>query len=180
MNEEIPRRQSEPEAYWPTFTAWSQQVITFFYDYWECTQSADLYDFDMAQELWWKLHYSLPRTKKFFCFYCMRIGIEEQLYKLPWKYDNDYHRKWTGTIEEHACKSMQHYMHRNCFRHWQQWMLYHGKFKALDCERFCPVCTTFAPKDFYKPSHEDGEIPSRYKITGVKFGLMVNRFYLDP
>jgi hypothetical protein len=166
---EIPHMHSEPEAYWPSKEAWNQQCIDF-----NISQPVGLSDFNKAQLLWLHLHDKLPRGPKFWCFYCMGFGTEEQLYKFPWTYNDHYAR----TVEQIARIRMRHYMHRNCYLHWRQWVKFHGKLDLMDRFRYCPVCYGFSPFEFHKVNPKD---PANcFCVFGAKFGLLNNQFHLDP
>jgi hypothetical protein len=100
----------------------------------------------------------------------MKIGEKEQLHRIPLTFHVDLFEHWIYNLSRKA-QIMRHCIHRNCFEHWKEWVTTHGQPTALDCSEFCPRCT-----DMRKFIGQEGYV---CMSTGM-FGLLVNRFHLDP
>jgi hypothetical protein len=157
----IKRKRIPNPDKWLTIEAWEKQTL-----------HVPLHPFWTAEEAWYKLHKQLYETDRFFCPYCVRVGWRDEMVRLP-LIKIGVHRKWTEFAPRHL-QLMRHSFHRSCYNHWRQWLSFHGRAELLGSEHFCCRCQAIEKEI----TAEEGTY--LVQVNHANFGLMVNRFYLEP
>jgi hypothetical protein len=128
-----------------------------------------------AEDVWYNVHKQLYETDRFFCAYCVRVGNRDEMVRLPLS-NIGVHRGWFD-FKKDPYLIMRHSFHRSCYNHWRQWLSFHGKDNLLGSKEFCCRCQEVVKKI---PTIPPLEGFYHMPIGSPSFGLMVNRFYLDP